>query len=486
MGLDVSYLGDVGSNVLDEIAKENVEVSDIQLDTSGILTQSHSVSTDDCSGELCQQFSHLKIPSDSSQTSSVENHFVQSQLNFGIVEGPQISEFSRQGLKVVGTINIPYSSSLSSTTSSFATSPAVISNENLVKMSDEVRDTNMVKGLVTEPLAHISLHSDVIGIPLQVATNTTEAANVFVMSMTVDNTNTNENTIPACEGVTKKINPLDTNENTIPACEAVTKKINPLDTTLIAPPEPQRASTPNDYHLESVVMDDTIVAGFSGGYNNTATPNKNGGNSRTYPEVCSIEKLKEQSGGDKKTATEVSSMKTAKEVSSLKAVKKQSGGDKKTATEVSSMKTAKEVSSLKAVKEQSRGDKKNTTELSRLKETSQKFYKKKCEEEKTLEESHDLTLKIEDKKVCAMNSKEKYVSLQELKDREKQEKKNRLQKGAIEFIPTYTSSTSMGLMRNEDVHNKTYCRNWIQDTTGNVTQHVHDAQSDYPTNISCL
>ena len=231
---DISYLKDCEPS-------DVADINTIDITDTGILTQTVNNSTADYSGELRQQFSHLNIPSESCQTDEVsqENHFVQAcgqaQLA-GLINGQSISELT-QGLKVVGSITVPFSSSVSNTTNSYATVPAQ-NNQDVVSTNTEVSNVNSITdGLLHDQVAHICSQKPVIGIPLHIASKTTEAPNVFVVSMTLENNNQNK-------------------------AEDAKMKINPLETTITTVPEPQRASTPNvtDEHFQ--IMDETIVAGF--------------------------------------------------------------------------------------------------------------------------------------------------------------------------------------------------------------------------------
>ena len=75
-----------------------------------------------------------------------------------------------------------------------------------------------------------------------------------------------------------------------------------------------------------------------------------------------------------------------------------------------------------------------------------------------------------------MQAKKESLSLQELKTKEQLQKKSKsLQKAVIEFIPTYSGPQIVD--QNEDIHNKTYCREWARASAGNTEKFVV-AQSD--------
>ena len=196
-----------------------------------------------------QQFSGLKIPSKTLPNERIEgvsqeNHFVQSCGKgnvVGMMNVPNVNDFAK-GLQVVGTINVPISSSISSTAASYATAAATIDNNDVLPSISEVRNIKDMIGVV-HPIILDSQKLDMIGLPIQVETKTTAAPNVFVLLMTV-------------EDEEEKTMTTNTSQH-----EA---NINPLDKTLTSIPEPQRSSTPkvaSDDHCQ--IMNETIVAGFA-------------------------------------------------------------------------------------------------------------------------------------------------------------------------------------------------------------------------------
>ena len=234
---DINYLGECESNDFEDIS--TVDVVDVV--NTNIITQSAVNSTADLSSDLQQKFSGLKIPSDTSQTENVQQPNIQQcgqgQI-LGMLDGPSMSELT-QGLRVVSSITVPFSSSVSNTTSSYSTAPANSQQEVISTNADGmINVTSLPDGSFNPPVAHITSHTSVLGIPLQVASKTPDTPNVFVVSMTVDN------------NIEKK-----EDDDKI--------QFNPLETTITAIPEPQRASTPDvtDDCLQDV-MDETIVAGF--------------------------------------------------------------------------------------------------------------------------------------------------------------------------------------------------------------------------------
>ena len=136
---DVNYLKDYSPTVLGDTCLENINTvqSDV-ADCSDIVTPIESNSAD-TSGDLRQQFSGLTIP-DTNQ--SHENHFVQkSQANLvSLLDVPSVDENFPRGLKVVGTINVPLCSTISTTTLSYATSTDFVQmGTNMLQSDEQVR-----------------------------------------------------------------------------------------------------------------------------------------------------------------------------------------------------------------------------------------------------------------------------------------------------------------------------------------------------------
>ena len=122
MGLsssDVSYLKDYGSTVLenasdlDSIQPQEIDDS-INLVTSAVMPS--SIAQLECSGDLHHQFSGLKIPDISEPISDGSDLVQKCEANFvGTLNASNVEALT-QGLKVVGTINVPLCSSISTTT----------------------------------------------------------------------------------------------------------------------------------------------------------------------------------------------------------------------------------------------------------------------------------------------------------------------------------------------------------------------------------
>ena len=214
-----------------------------------MILQSETQAVADYSGALHQQFSHLKLPSDTLPDVSDANHFVQSYNGstnlLGLMDAP--NEIAN-GLKLVGSIPISLSSSLTvSTTStlSYATLfTTVHKTSSAQKASDEVRLLN--SNLVT---AFPVSNDQMVDLQLEMETQTTLTPTVYVLSVTVDDVEEDKQTS------TK--NTEEQEERKIDK----TSKMNPIESTVSQIPEPQRASTPNvaEDHLQ--MMNETIVAG---------------------------------------------------------------------------------------------------------------------------------------------------------------------------------------------------------------------------------
>ena len=248
---DVSYLKNY--EVLDDGATLDEIVPATTLDKTDRDIMTPCTSLADYSGELRQQFSDLKIPSDTSQPVEVEvppvNDFVQAYSN-GLVDIP--TELT-QGLRVVGIIPISLGSSsqVSSTTTttlSYATTPTTV-GMGICKENEEVRITNI--GQYSTQAIRPTAKENLVEVKVQGLTPTTDVSNTYVLSMTVEDVNyisdAKEDGI-----IMTKTSQLKENE----------KFPNPLETTLTAAPEPQRASTPAGDTM-TMLLNHTIVAGFS-------------------------------------------------------------------------------------------------------------------------------------------------------------------------------------------------------------------------------
>ena len=167
------------------------------------------------------------------------------------------------GLKVVGTIPVSLSSNVRTTTLSYSM-PSVIDMQSL-QTNVEVSN-NLVNAFVTtapiKPMVQAS--KEVMGYPIQVevATPTTDSPNVFVLAMTVEDTD-NKATQPVDTEEKKEKEKTQVTQESDKKTEEKSSPRNPLDTTLTSAPEPQRASTPNVNEEDLNMINDTIVAGSS-------------------------------------------------------------------------------------------------------------------------------------------------------------------------------------------------------------------------------